>query len=250
MAASLLGSVWRWGRGFDADELRSHLQALDRLASTGPALGAGAARDPSWRHHYSEAVIARERPGTPERGGAFERARAHVSNYDFSDPDIVQGYFATDRAFLGRPMLLELKVLGLHLLCGVVVRAIRDETSAERTLYGYRYDTLEGHPESGAEWFLLSKDHQTGEVLFRIEAAWRAGRLPHWWTRVGFYALASLYQRSWHRRAYLRLRQFLGAERLPAMPRSREILHSWQPSPMVTSEPASEVPGRILESED
>jgi uncharacterized protein (UPF0548 family) len=222
--------IYRWARGFSESELERELGRLPERASTGPSSESEAARDPSWHHYYSEALIAREAPGVPEPGGPFERARQGIAEYAFSDPHIVQAHFDHGRPLQGRPMLLELKILGLHLLCGVVVRAVRDEQSSASTTWGFRYDTLEGHVEAGAEWFLLSKVHATGEVRFRIQAAWHAGTLPNWWTRIGFHLLSRRYQRAWHRAAHSRLRTLVDARDLPPLPHASVILQAWQPS--------------------
>ena len=106
---------------------------------------------------------------------------------------------------LGRRMLLEVKVLGLRYLNGTLVSAVRTETGDGQTVHGFRYDTLAGHIECGAEWFLLTKEHATGEVRFEIRARWRAGEFPNWWSRLGFRLLARHYQRRWHVRAHHRL---------------------------------------------
>ena len=232
-----VGPRYRWGRGFSAQEVARELAHLPRRASTGPRSDSDFAGDPGWHHYYSEAVIAREPPGPPQPGGAFQRARRAITEYAFSDPDIVQGHFDAARELRGRPMVLELKVLGLHLLCGVAVRAVRDEQQPEKTVWGFRYDTLEGHVEAGAEWFLLSKEHATGEVRFRIQASWHEGTLPNWWTRLGFTLLSRRYQRAWHRQAYARLRVLLGALDLPPLPRRRAILKAWQPP--ITTPPSA-----------
>ena len=97
-------------------------------------------------------------------------------------------------------MLLEIQVLGLHYLCPAVVSHVRDEP---RT-FGFRYDTLEGHIERGVEWFLLTQNDE-GHIRFRIEARWRRGEFPNWWSRVGFMVLSGYYQRTWHRKAHNRL---------------------------------------------
>src|SRR4051812_44898376 len=189
MTAAAFEPKRRWGRGFSAAELEQELARLPSLASTGPSSETEAATDPTWHHYYSEALIAQEIPGPPEPGGAFERARAGIAQYAFSDTSIVEGHFDHRRELQGRPMLLEIKVLGLHILCGVTVRAVREEQTATTSTWGFRYDTLEGHVESGAEWFLLSKEHATGKVRFRIQATWHDGTLPNWWTRIGFSVL-------------------------------------------------------------
>jgi hypothetical protein len=77
-------------------------------------------------------------------------------------------------------MLLELRAFrALHYLTGVVVwSGPGARPRAGRHTFGFRYDTLEGHIERGSEWFLLNKDHASGEIAFRIEAAWQPATSP------------------------------------------------------------------------
>lgn len=177
-----------------------------------------------WREYGSVATIARESAGAPEPGGAFERGCEAIRDFRFSDPAIVEGHFDPAVPLPGRRMLLELKVLGLHYLAGVVVGATRDERTGSQTVWGYRYDTLRGHVEAGSEWFLLTKDHATGEIRFRIHARWRAGDFPNWWSRVGFALLARRYQHRWHRRAHARL-QALAHEQGPRAAAVHALAH-------------------------
>jgi uncharacterized protein (UPF0548 family) len=149
-----------------------------------------------WHHYHSEAVIARETEG----GARLARARVALASYQFSNPDIVVAHFDPESALLHRRILLEIKVLGLRYLCPAVVNRVRDE----RNVYGFRYDTLQGHIERGVEWFLLTKN-DAGEIRFRIEARWQPGALPNWWSRLGFFLLAGHYQRRWHRQAHRRM---------------------------------------------
>jgi hypothetical protein len=72
---------------------------------------------------------------------------------------------------------------------------------------GFRYDTLEGHIERGFEWFLLTKEHATGEVRFKIEAHWQLGQFPNWWSRLGFRLIGEHYRTLWRHRAPERLRE-------------------------------------------
>jgi uncharacterized protein (UPF0548 family) len=199
---------WRFGRGWREPELQRRLTAIADLPVTA-ARGAGGA------HYFSQAVIAVEPPGPAAPDGPFARARQLVHRYEFSDPRIVTAHFDPDRPLAGRPMLLEIKVLGLRYLSPVVVGEVRDHPDAAHSTWGYRYDTLAGHLEAGSEWFLLAKDHTSGEVTFRIEAVWRPGQFPNWWSRLGFRWLARRYQRAWHRLAHLRLRKRLGTRGLP-----------------------------------
>jgi len=194
---------WRIGRGWTNEELRERLDVVRTLDRNFDEPIEQMGLDHGWDEYFSEAIVGYEPEGPPMEDGPFERCSRAVAKYEFSDPRIVVGHFPAEDELLGRRMILELKALRMiRYLGSVVVSAVRDERGAERTVFGYRYDTLEGHIERGAEWFLLSKDHETGELRFRIEAVWRPGQFPNWWSRVGFSVLGPLYQRKWHARAH------------------------------------------------
>lgn len=201
---------WRIGRGWKEAELEARLEDLKSLGLNFSDSFDAMTRDRGWHQYYSEAVVGRERPGRPEEEGPFGRGRIAIASYAFSDPTIVIGHFDPGVPLLGRHMLLEMRALRLlHYLAGVRVGAVRDEEEEGRSVFGFRYDTLEGHIEQGAEWFLLTKDHETGELRFRIEAAWRPGQFPNWWSRVGFSWLGPRYQRRWHYRAHALLAKLI-----------------------------------------
>jgi uncharacterized protein (UPF0548 family) len=122
-------------------------------------------------------------------------------------------------------MLLEMRLLGLRFLGGVRVAAVREEADRDRTLFGFRYDTLEGHFEQGSEWFRVSKDHATGQVVFEIEAHWRRGSFPTWWARLGFLALGDSVRRLWRRLAILRMRRLAHQPVLGPTARAGELAH-------------------------
>lgn len=208
---------WRILRGWSDEELRARLTALAGVARNFDEHPDSLRADDVWRYYRSQAQVGIERAGPPEPGGAFERMRPAVASYRFSDPDIVKGHFDPEAPLLGRRMLLELRPLMLRYLCGVVVGAQRADTTDAHTLWGFRYETLPGHLEAGAEWFLLEKDHGTGVITFRIEAHWKPGQFPNWWSRVGFEVLAPRYQRRWHREAQRRLAA-IGAGAVAAEP--------------------------------
>jgi uncharacterized membrane protein len=216
---------WRFARGWTESELARRLldAALWRRNIDVPDWELTPSR--GWNLNRSEAVIAREPGGAPRPDGAFARAWELIDRYAFSDPRIVKGHFDVTRPLLGRRMLLEARVLGLHYLGAVAVTDVRFDEDAGRTVRGFRYDTLEGHFERGYEWFLLEKDHRSGVVTFRIEAAWQRGELPNAWSRLGFHLLARHYQRAWHRLAYQRLRIMLGSVGLAPLPRGRGLVH-------------------------
>ena len=196
---------WRFARGWSDEELRARLDALEDLGRNFEEQPEALRANDVWRFYRSHAQVGLEEPGPPGPGGPFQRMRQAVATYRFSEPDIVKGHFDPRSPLLGRRMLLELKPLMLRYLCGVVIGAEREDANDDRTVWGYRYETLEGHIETGAEWFLLEKDHGTGVISFRIEAHWKPGQFPNWWSRVGFTLLAPRYQRRWHRAAQRRL---------------------------------------------
>lgn len=243
---------WRIGRGWSDEELASRLAAAAQLRRNfdDPPEDLTPAR--GWGRHASEAIIGREAAGPPVTGGPFERAWPLVEAYAFSDPRIVVSHFIAGEALEGRRMLLEIRVLGLRFLAPVVVGAVRRDASGEETVRGFRYDTLEGHVERGSEWFLVCKDHRSGDIRFRIRAGWRRGELPNVVIRTGFRLLARRYQRAWHRLAHLRLRKMLGSTGLPPLPRGRRLVHEGRALelPVVPALVSSEPPSGIASEAD
>ena len=63
-----------------------------------------------WTVDGDETALGTESPGKPEPAGLFARARQGLLNYDFSDPRIVEGHFDPHAPFVGRNILLEIKV--------------------------------------------------------------------------------------------------------------------------------------------
>ncbi|MDX1530448.1 MAG: DUF1990 family protein [Rhodothermales bacterium] len=219
---------WRIGRGWTEAELEARLGQLASAERNFSAPFDEMDLAHGWNEYYSEAVVGQERPGPPEPEGPFERGAGLVASYAFSDPRIVIGHFDPDGPLLGRRMLLEMRALRvLHYLGGVVVGATRSETEGGQTVSGFRYDTLEGHIEQGAEWFLLKKDHATGALRFRIQAAWRPGDFPNWWSRLGFSVLGPRYQKLWHHRAHALLSGLMQApDARPLEPGEGRLVHT------------------------
>jgi uncharacterized protein (UPF0548 family) len=187
---------WRLWRSWPPASIKARLDRVETRRVNFDAIEEDMTGERGWHHYHSEAVIAVDEEGD-ER---FTRARVALANYQFSDPGIVRAHFDPEQPLLRRCMLLEIQALGLHYLCPAVVTRIRDEPG----VFGFRYDTLEGHLERGVEWFLLTKN-DLGEIRFRVEARWRQGQFPNWWSRIGFVVLSGHYQRLWHRRAHYRL---------------------------------------------
>ena len=205
----------RIGKGWTVAELNERLGRLDEEpVSFAEVSLADMTPEEGWRAERYEELIAREPPGRPLEGGPFERARAALARYEVSDPAIVEGHFDPADPMVGRRMLLEIKVLGVHYLCGVLVTSVDAPDEDGATTAGFRYDTLRNHLERGAEWFVVVKDHATGDVKLRIYSRWRRGEFPNWWSRLGFGALAPIYRDMWLRRAGERMRRAAGQPEL------------------------------------
>ena len=242
---------WRFGRGWSDAELKERLAAAGRRHRNFDETETGMTPERGWNRLYSRATIGREPPGRPTSDGVFARAWPFVESYAFSDPRIVKGHFDAATPFHGRVMLVEAHVLGLHYLGCVVVSAVRHDADERHTVRGFRYDTLDGHFERGLEWFLLTKDHGTGDVSFTVHAGWQRGDLPNAWSRLGFRVLAPRYQRAWHRLAHTRLRALVGSRDLEPLPRGARLVHEGPPLPVApVQDMASGPPPPPIISED
>jgi uncharacterized protein (UPF0548 family) len=200
-------SRWRVGRCWTEDELRVYLDELRDARPNYDELPERMIPEHGWTVDGTDQSLGYEPPGPPPTDGLFARAKQALINYDFSDPRIVIGHFDPRAPLQNRDVLLEIKWSWLRFLAGVRVHTVRDEGDEHRTSFGFRYDTLEGHFERGFEWFLLSKNHTSGQVRFRIEARWRMGDFPTWWSRLGFLVVGGASRARWRRRAVTRLRR-------------------------------------------
>jgi uncharacterized protein (UPF0548 family) len=242
---------WRFLRGWTDAELELRLRQARSLSRNFDDNEGGMTHERGWSRHHSTALIARETQGPPLPNGAFERSWEHVSRYAFSDPRIVKGHFDPSTPLLHRVMLIEVMIFGLHYLNPVLISAVRQHSDQDHTEHGFRYETLQGHFETGLEWFLLAKDHASGDVTFTIHAGWRGGQLPNWWSKIGFTLLAPRYQRAWHRLAHLRLRQLAGSTGLDPLPYGKRLVTQGPPLPVFATvqSVASGAPPAAVETE-
>ena len=217
----------RIGRGWTESELEARLDRARQSKRNFTEPVEGMSVQKGWHEYYSESVVGHESPGAAVEGGSFARGCQAITQYTFSDPRIVIAHFDPDVPLLNRHMLLEARAFRfLHYLGAVIVSAVRSDATEEETVFGFRYETLEGHIEQGAEWFLLKKSHDSGAIRFRIQAAWRPGQFPNWWSRVGFSLVGRYYQKRWHHRAHRALQEVMGDARLsPNSDRPERLVH-------------------------
>src|SRR3712207_5881793 len=121
-------ALWRFGTGWPEATMKKYLAALADRPGNFDVPPAEMVEENGWTVDGSDTQIAVEPPGPPLEDGPFSRARQGLINYDFSDPRIVEGHYDPATPFIGRNMLLEIKVLGLRFLSGVRVHSVREET--------------------------------------------------------------------------------------------------------------------------
>ncbi|GHH84506.1 hypothetical protein GCM10018793_49040 [Streptomyces sulfonofaciens] len=179
---------------------------------TGPA--------PSWNAGWSldelRCTVAREPPGAPVPGGAWEIACRLVHDYQFAEPRILRALYRRGDALPGRDMLLEGRFLGLRFDMGVRVTSLVDGTqgsgAAARRVWGWGYQTLEGHLEEGELTYLVVKHLGSGEVEFRITGRSRRAPIANPLVRLGFVMFGRSTQHRFLRAAAQRLCRLVHAE--------------------------------------
>lgn len=143
-----------------------------------------------WHVDSATTVIGQEPPGMPVEGGAWETACLLVRQYEFSEPRILRAVYRGDDELLGRDMLLEGRFFGLRFYFGVRVTLVIDETrssgGAALRVWGWGYQTLEGHLEQGRLNYEVIKNLDTGQVTFRVSGYSRAAPIPRLAVRWGF----------------------------------------------------------------
>jgi len=143
-----------------------------------------------WHVDSWHTVIGQEPPGAPVKGGLWETACLLVGRYEFSEPRIVRAVYRADDDLLGRDMLLEGRFFGLRFYLGVRVTAVIDETrsggGAALRVWGWSYQTLEGHLEQGRLGYEVIKNLGTGQVTFRVSGYSRPAPIPRPLIRWGF----------------------------------------------------------------
>jgi hypothetical protein len=132
-----------------------------------------AIHDPWHIDDYCHALPAEE-PGEPIPGGSFEIAKRILANYEFADPRMVRAVCDAGAPLVGRTMLLQIRFFFIHAYVGVRISEIfdeqRDVEGRPARIWGWAYQTLEGHLERGQMDYQLWKHMDTGEVEYRIHA--------------------------------------------------------------------------------
>ncbi|MBL1083723.1 DUF1990 family protein [Streptomyces actinomycinicus] len=167
---------------------------------------------PAWNIDTYRTVLPRERPGPPEPHGCWEHACRLVRDYEFSPPEIVRALYDPTAPLLGRDMLLEARFHGMHFYCGVRVTDVVDETRAGTDrVWGWAYETLEGHLERGKVTYEVVKKQDTGEVLFVVSCHSQGAPSLDRITSLGWRLFGRRTQLRFYRRCSDRLQHFVRA---------------------------------------
>jgi uncharacterized protein (UPF0548 family) len=169
--------------------------------------------DGHWHVDSGDQIIGQEPPGPPVPDGAWETGCVLVRRYEFADPRILRAAYRGDAELEGRDMLLEGRFFGLRFYLGVRVTGVIDETrdgrSGPERVWGWSYQTLQGHLEQGRLNYEVIKNLETGRVIFRISGYSRMAPIPNPVIRLGFLLFGRLTQRRFYRSVQLRLRNLV-----------------------------------------
>jgi uncharacterized protein (UPF0548 family) len=132
-----------------------------------------------------------EPPGEPVPDGPWAVARHLVEQYRMADPAIVRARWDRDAAFVGRVMVLQLRLWRLlYVHARVHVTRVWDEyrvvDGRRARVFGFEYETLPGHLEIGRMDYEVLKFLDDGAVQFRLHARSRVSGEGAWWARIGF----------------------------------------------------------------
>src|SRR4051794_3710762 len=123
---------WRIGCGWAEPELRAQLAALaTRRASRAATPVSDSTPETPWTEEHFEAPLGHEAPGPPLPDGLFSRVRHAIRAYRFADPRITRGRFDSTVPLLGRDILVEVRVLLIHMLVGLRIGEIIDRSDEQ-----------------------------------------------------------------------------------------------------------------------
>jgi len=206
------------GAGGDDDGRRAgRLAALaERRPNVDPATIETHAGDEGWRHDVMVEALPSEGSGPPRAGGSWEVAREIMDSYQLADPAVVTASYDEEGPLAGRDMLLRISFKGLPLWVGVRVgddyEESREVDGREVRVFGWSYDTLEGHFEEGRMFYELWKWLDSGAVEFHLRAVSRPARDGPLPIRIGFKLFGRTQQLRYYRQICRRLRRLTEAE--------------------------------------
>lgn len=138
--------------------------------------GSDAGPDASCNEDTYEKSIGSEASGAPQEDGLFRNAATKIMAYRIFPQSLVSGVLRHEPVAVGDTVGIDYRVMpGLHLFfCARVVEVFDGEYDGMWRA-GFRYRTLVGHPEFGAETFCVEKKMESGEVTVALRSWSRPG---------------------------------------------------------------------------
>jgi uncharacterized protein (UPF0548 family) len=157
-----------------------------------------------------------------------------LRDYRLADPSIVRAHYDRDAPLEGRDMLLELRFLVFRTFGGCRVGRITDEgrmvDGRPVQVWGWPYQTLEGHIEQGAMSWEVRKWLDTGEIRFRVHSYSRMVGSKNPFTLVGVWLFGQRQRRRYLISACRRIRELTIEALRGEHPAGAEARASWRPT--------------------
>lgn len=197
-----------------------------------------------WHIDEYEADLPPEPPGSPMPDGPWRAAQQIMREYKFPDPGIITGIYLPDRALEERVMLLRGKFLFFSFFFGVKIGGVTNEvqqtSDGPAHVWGFNYQTLQGHFERGQMTFETVKWEQSGRVVFRIHAFSQAAEIPNPIYRLGFRLFGRRLQRRFARRSLKRMQRLVQEQLAAAIKHEPAPATGATPVQSVSAEPEAE----------
>jgi uncharacterized protein (UPF0548 family) len=169
-----------------------------------------------WHRDDMVETLPHEGSGPPAAGGSWHIARRLMVDYQLADPRAVRAVYRRDAPLAGLDILLKIRFAGMRFNVGVRVGEVYDETrrldGRDAQVFGWYYQTLEGHFEEGRMHYELWKWLDTGDVEFRLHAFSRAAQTGPFLPRTGFRLFGRTHQLRFYRQICRRARRLTEAE--------------------------------------
>lgn len=184
--------------------------------------------------HYDDLVepLPAEAPGPPVDGGSWQVARELMDSYQLADPGVVTATYDKSAPLAGRDILLRISFKGLPLWVGVRVgddyEETRDVEGRQVRIFGWSYDTLDGHFEEGRMHYELWKWLDRGDVEFHLRAVSRPARSGPLASRLGFRLFGRTQQLRFYRQVCRRVRRLTAAQLEPERAATTSVSGEWR----------------------
>jgi uncharacterized protein (UPF0548 family) len=122
---------------------------------------------------------------------------------------MVTGIFDPARPLASRVILLRSYYLCFTLYFGVrvnsVISEVRETDHGPEEIFGFSYQTLQGHFEQGQSTFEVIKKVNNGKVIFKIRVVSRPAYIPNPLFRLGFELFGRRVQKRFATRSLVRM---------------------------------------------